>query len=89
MNIKLLEAMAAGVPGVTTVTGARGLPAALRSGVCVVGDDAADEFAAEVVRLARDRGLRRDRGLAAREDAKRWHLSHVATLRRCLGTPEP
>ena len=87
MNIKLLEAMAAAIPCVTTVTGARGLPEALRNGVCVVGDDAATEFAAAVVRLARDRALRRERGLAAREDAKRWHLSHVATLSRCLGAP--
>lgn len=85
INIKLLDAMAAGVPTVATVTGARGLPQALRAGVCVVDDDSAEEFAAAVVRLARDPGLRRARGQAAREDAKRWHMSHLAALGECLG----
>lgn len=85
INIKLLDAMAAGVATVSTATGARGLPETLRSGVCVVGDDAADEFAAAVVRLARDPGLRRARGLAAREAASRWHFSHLAELSRRLG----
>ncbi|MEJ5989471.1 glycosyltransferase [Ramlibacter sp. PS3R-8] len=89
INIKLLDAMGAGVPSVTTTTGARGLPATLRAGVCVVDDDAAEEFAAAVVRLATDPILRRTLGLAAREDAKRWHGSHVTALSRCLGASAP
>ncbi len=36
INIKLLEAMAAALPTVSTVTGARGLPEAFSGGVVVV-----------------------------------------------------
>lgn len=84
MNIKLLDAMAAGVPSVCTATGARGLPEGLRHGVCVVDDNDAEGFAAAVVRFARDAALRRATGLAAREDAKRWNASQMAELSRCL-----
>jgi len=84
INIKLLEAMACGVPSVTTATGARGVPEGLRSGMCVVEDDNAEGFAAAVVRFARDAELRRAKGLAAREDARRWNATHSSELSRCL-----
>lgn len=84
INIKLLDAMACGVPTVSTATGARGLPESLRRGVLVVPDDDADAFAAAVVRLARDAGLRRVTGRAAREDARRWNAGQLAELNRLL-----
>jgi len=84
INIKLLDAMAAGVPSVTTATGARGLPETLRNGMCVVADDDAEGFAAAVVRFARGASVRRATGLAARDDARRWNASHLAELSRCL-----
>lgn len=84
INIKLLDAMACGVPTVSTATGARGLPEALRRGVVVVADDDAGAFAEAVVRLAGDAVLRRDTGRAAREDARRWNAGQLAELGRCL-----
>jgi polysaccharide biosynthesis protein PslH len=84
INIKLLEAMAAGVPTVSTATGARGLPASLRAGICVVADDQASAFAAEIIRFAGDATLRRETGLAAREDARQWNARQQAELRRSL-----
>jgi hypothetical protein len=36
------------------------------------------------VRFARDPVLRRATGAAARDDARRWHVSQVAELSRCL-----
>lgn len=87
INIKLLEAMAAGVPSVTTTTGARGLPQSLRAGVWVVDDDDVQAFAAAVVRFARDADLRRAAGRAARDDASQWNAGHLAELGRCLEGP--
>lgn len=84
INIKLLEAMACGVPTVSTATGVRGLPAAFCRGVTVVADGDAEGFAAAVVRFARDAKLRREAGQLAREDAKRWNATHRAELNRCL-----
>ena len=84
INIKLLEAMACGVPTVTTATGARGLPASLHSGVVVVPDGDVQAFTAAVVRLAMDAGLRRVTGRAARADAMQWNAGQLAELGRCL-----
>lgn len=84
INIKLLEAMACGVPTVSTVTGVRGLPDSMRKGIFVVADEDADGFAAALVRLARDACLRRATGLAAREDASRWNEGQLSELNRCL-----
>jgi polysaccharide biosynthesis protein PslH len=84
INIKLLDAMASAVPTVSTATGARGVPEPLRKGLFVVPDHDAEAFAAAVVRLANDTALRREKGRAAREDAKRWHGEQLAELDRCL-----
>ena len=77
INIKLLESMAAGVPTVSTATGARGLPESALAGVFVVPDDDAQAFAEAVVRFASDAALRRQAGLAARDEASR--LERAAT----------
>lgn len=84
ISIKLLDSMSAGVPTVSTVTGARGLPDTLRSGVFVVPDSDAEGFAAATVRFATDAGLRRRTGQAARESAALWNASQLAALGRCL-----
>nr|WP_239027294.1 glycosyltransferase family 4 protein [Ramlibacter algicola] len=84
INIKLLDAMAAGVPSVATATGARGIPDTMRAGLSVVDDGDGDGFAAAVLRFARDPVQRRAAGNAAREMAARWNAAHVATLQGCL-----
>lgn len=84
INIKLLDAMAVGVPTISTDTGARGLPAKYRHGVITVADNAPFAFAAEVVRLAQDEALRRKMGQAAFHDAKRWNAEQMDRLNQCL-----
>lgn len=84
INIKLLEAMAAGVPTVSTATGARGLPESFRAGVVTVPDQDPVAFAAQVVRLARSAEARRAVGRAAFEDARHWNRQQLATLATCL-----
>jgi len=87
INIKLLEAMAAGVPTVSTATGTRGLPPAFRNGVVAVPDDDPAAFAAAIVRFARDAALRRRTGRAAFDDAMRWSADQIAVLQTCLTRP--
>jgi glycosyltransferase involved in cell wall biosynthesis len=87
INIKLLEAMAAGVPTVSTATGARGLPAFCRNAVVTVPDRDPAAFAAAIVRLARDAGLRRSTGRAGFDAAKRWNGEQVSALAACLVPP--
>jgi glycosyltransferase involved in cell wall biosynthesis len=84
INIKLLDAMAAGVATVSTETGLRGLPAPYRSGVVVIRDRDHDHFAAEILRLASDESLRQDLGQAAHSDATRWNAEQAAALGQCL-----
>lgn len=87
ISIKLLDAMACGVPTISTATGVRGLPEDLRQGVCVVPDDDAQAFASATVRFARDAALRRAVGTAARQDAAQWNARQIAGLRRALAEP--
>ncbi|MCA1338154.1 glycosyltransferase family 4 protein [Pseudooceanicola marinus] len=84
INIKLLDAMAAGVATVSTETGLRGLPAEYRAGVEEVGDQDHAAFAAQILRLAGDETLRRQIGAAAHADALRWNAKQSAQLSRCL-----
>jgi glycosyltransferase involved in cell wall biosynthesis len=62
MKVKVLEAIASGVPVVTTPSGAEGIEAG--SGVVVLAG--AEELAAATAELLRDPALRRERGAAAR-----------------------
>ena len=85
INIKLLDAMAHGVPTVSTETGLRGLPARYHQGVIGVADDDPVGFAEAVLRLTGDAGLRETLGAAAHADAERWNAEQAAELQRCLG----
>ncbi len=84
INIKLLDAMAAGVATVSTETGARGLSANFRNGVTVVADDDAAAFATAVVELASSEPLRRARGQGAHQDAVAWNEAQLSVLGRIL-----
>ena len=84
INIKLLDAMGAGVPTISTLTGARGLGAEFRNGLRVVPDHDHGAFADHVIRLSKDADLRRSLGLAAFADAQRWNEGQLAALDRCL-----
>ena len=64
-RIKIFEAMAMGMPVVSTAIGAEGLPVQHGENVLLADDPAA--FAAETVRVLQDGPLRRRLGLAARE----------------------
>jgi hypothetical protein len=74
-KVKVLEAMACGVPVVTTPNGAEGVPA--NDGVVVTRDDAA--LTAAAIELLSDPAARRDRGTAARQAFLRWHAPEPAT----------
>lgn len=84
INIKLLDAMAAGVVTVATRTGARGLPEAYRSGVIIVEDGDEQALADAVIAMARDRSLREARGEAAYRDAAAWNEVQKAALAAVL-----
>ncbi|MFL6332376.1 MAG: glycosyltransferase [Pyrinomonadaceae bacterium] len=64
-RLKILEAMAAGVPVVSTRLGAEGIEA--RDGAEIMLAETAVEFREALARLASDDGLRRDIAAAARE----------------------
>jgi len=80
INIKLLDAMAAGVATVSTQTGVRGLPDRYRNGVLAVQDESPVEFAARVVELLKDKALREAKGEAAYLDAISWNNAQQAAL---------
>jgi polysaccharide biosynthesis protein PslH len=84
INIKLLEAMAAAIPTISTQTGVRGLPEAFGNGVVVVPDGDHARHAAGIVRFARDAALRRETGQAAYRDAQRWNAAQRTALQRVL-----
>ncbi|HEX2045487.1 MAG TPA: glycosyltransferase family 4 protein [Gaiellaceae bacterium] len=76
MKVKVLEAIASGVPVVTTPAGAEGIDAG--DGVVVAASD--DELAAAAARILADPGERRQRGDAAREAFLRRYAPGPATL---------
>jgi glycosyltransferase involved in cell wall biosynthesis len=75
MKVKTLEALAAGVPVVTTASGAEGIEAG--DGVVIVDDDKALAAAAAAILL--DESERRERGRVAREAFDRRYSPRPAT----------
>lgn len=84
INIKLLDALSAGVPTVTTTTGARGLPEEFSRGVVVVPDHDHQACAEAIIGLSSDAAMRERLGQAAFADAQRWNAEQSAALQRCL-----
>ena len=75
MKVKTLEAMASGVPVVTTAAGAEGI--APSDGVVV--HERPEQLAAAAVELLTDEQARRQRGAAARADFMRRYSPRPAT----------
>nr|WP_269467923.1 glycosyltransferase family 4 protein [Devosia ureilytica] len=84
LAIKLLEAMAAGAPAISTQTGARGLPEAYRQGVWVLEDDDDAGFANAVLELSASQFDRRRLGRAGHLAAARWNQDQIIQLERVL-----
>ena len=82
--IKMLDAMAAGVPAVSTDVGARGLPQQFAESVLIVPEQDHQAFADRVVTLIQDEPLRRELGHKARRAAEQWNMLQRATLRDAL-----
>ncbi|KJF73075.1 glycosyltransferase [Agrobacterium arsenijevicii] len=84
INIKLLDALAAGVPTVSTQTGVRGLSEQYRGGVVVVEDDDHQAFANAIVWLSSSREQRQELGNRAFGDAAEWNRRQMAVLGNIL-----
>lgn len=84
VNIKLLDAMAAGMPVVTSKSGARGVPSHLLGGLFVVDDSNARAFADAVLGLVRDRRGRLELGRKASSAAAYWNARQLSTLHGLL-----
>jgi glycosyltransferase involved in cell wall biosynthesis len=80
LNIKLLEAMAAPMPIVTTRSGARGVEEFEGQGFLLVNDDDANGFAEHVLRLVDDLDARRRLAAGAHAAAEQWNKAQVGTL---------
>lgn len=84
INIKLLDAMAAGVGTVSTRTGGRGLGAAFSGGVVTVPDADPRAFADAVIALSASESERRVLGARAFAAAQTWNARQLQTLREIL-----
>lgn len=84
INIKMLDAMAAGVPVLSTETGARGLSGDYLGSVDVVADDDYQGFADRLVGLLQDEARRREMGRIAHANALRWNAEQNRALRWAL-----
>lgn len=82
INIKLLDAMAAGVSTVSTSTGVRGLPEDYRDSVVVAADEDYEAFADAVVAMVSREDLRAEMGRRAYMSAVRWNevQSHALSV---------
>jgi glycosyltransferase involved in cell wall biosynthesis len=80
INIKLLEALAAGVPNLSTESGLRGLEAHRDTAIRVVPDTDAPAFAAAVLDLLADRDGARALARAGRALAEAWNRTQSAAL---------
>lgn len=84
INIKLLDAMAAGVGSVSTETGSRGLGTAFSGGVVTVPDSDPRAFADAVIGLCASESERRALGGRAFAAAKAWNARQLQTLGEIL-----
>jgi glycosyltransferase involved in cell wall biosynthesis len=80
LNIKLLDAMAFGVPSVSTAFGARGLDETSRAGIVVVADNDPEAFSRAVLDLAADDERRAALGILAAQRAELWNRTQRASL---------
>lgn len=84
--IKVLDAMAQGMPCVCTRSGARGLDTEA-GGLDVIDDDDAAGFATRIIELLADPALRSMRGAAARSAAERWNDRQLEALSTLFDRP--
>ncbi len=84
INIKLLDALAAGIPTVSSRTGVRGLSERYRNGVVVIEDGDHQAFAEAILRLTSGEGLRQELGNRAFEDALEWNHQQMMVLEGIL-----
>ncbi len=84
INIKLLDAMAAGVGTVSTQTGSRGLGGEFSGGVVTVPDTDPRAFADAVIALSASERDRRALGERAFASAQAWNGRQMQTLRSIL-----
>ncbi|MGP4671909.1 glycosyltransferase family 4 protein [Agrobacterium salinitolerans] len=89
INIKLLDALAAGVPTISTRTGARGLSERYRRGVVIVGDGDHQAFADAILQLAASQDQRQELGNKAFEDAIEWNRRQMTVLNNILTGRKP
>lgn len=80
INIKLLDALAAGVATISTRTGARGLSERYQRGVVIVEDGNHQAFADAILWLASSSDQRQDLGNRAFEDAIEWNRRQMTVL---------
>jgi polysaccharide biosynthesis protein PslH len=84
VKIKLLEAMALGVPSISTTRGVCGLSSEFLDGVVTVADDDPSAFSAQCLRLVRERDLRIALGKKAYTSAQKWNNEQHARLEALL-----
>jgi glycosyltransferase involved in cell wall biosynthesis len=81
ISIRILEAMACGIPSVSTENGARGLQPQFRRGVKTVRDNDPGAFAAAILDLVENPALCRRMGTDAYADAATWNAEQRTALR--------